>query len=100
VDRRRAVRQSVDLSGSLSVPGQPAQEVRISDISEGGASVHGGSGLSAGATGNLRLDGGLVLPFVVRNVAADYSHLMFTPDAAGSVGMAAFLARLAARRVA
>jgi methyl-accepting chemotaxis protein len=101
VDRRRGIREPVALSGSLSAPGQAAREVRVSDISEGGASVHGGPELSMGSNGTLRLDGGsLVLPFIVRNVEDDALHLMFALDEAGAARIGAFLERLIAGRAA
>jgi methyl-accepting chemotaxis protein len=65
VDRRRVVRHQVDLPCRLSVPGQAVSSAHVIDISEGGASLHGGPSLPLDTRGALHLDSvGFALPNV------------------------------------
>jgi len=81
VDRRRAIRHQVDLPCRLSLPGQAPCTARVTDISEGGASVRGGPSLHPGTHGALHLDGvGFALPCSVHSSEDDTLHLVFELD--------------------
>ncbi len=82
VDRRRSVRQSVDLPCKVSAPGLDTQNARLSDISARGACVRGGPSLPPGTSGTVALDGvQSPIPFTVRACAGDELHIAFSLDA-------------------
>jgi methyl-accepting chemotaxis protein len=86
VDRRQARRHQVDLAARLAIAGQRELDVRVGDLSAGGASLCGVSGLAAGTRGVLRLDGvAVALPCIVRASDEDRVHLAFDPDAAATL---------------
>ncbi len=83
LDRRKAARVPVDLPGRLAVPNGVTQDVRVTDLSAGGASLRGGPALQPAASAMLHLDRfSIVLPVTVRSAEEGVLHLMFTPDAA------------------
>ncbi len=101
VNRRRSERQLVDLPCQLSVPGQATLAARMTDLSEHGACFHGGPSLPAGASGTLAVDAfGFPVPFTVRSCLGDELHVGFALDAAATGKLAAFISRLAQRRLA
>ncbi|HEY1930922.1 MAG TPA: methyl-accepting chemotaxis protein [Acetobacteraceae bacterium] len=101
VDRRHFRRLPADLAAELAIAGHTACSVRVSDISEGGARVHGATNVSAGARGMLRLDGVAVpLPVTVRAVDADAVHLAFEVDDAKAAMVRAALERIERRDAA
>jgi methyl-accepting chemotaxis protein len=55
-DRRRETRYELPLSGQLTLPGQGAQDVRIDNISMGGAHLLPGPMMKSGASVSLSLD--------------------------------------------
>jgi methyl-accepting chemotaxis protein len=101
VNRRRSDRLPVDLACRLSVPGQPAREARVGDISEGGACVRGGPVMAVGENGSLGFAGvGFPVPFRVRSRADDELHVAFALDAAAAVTFRTWLDRMAGPRQA
>jgi hypothetical protein len=96
VDRRHAHRYPVDLSASLVVSGRPVSSVRVTDLSEGGARVHGGPPLPEGMRGTLRFDKeDLAVPFTARAGEDHDLHLMFQPDAVTAARLAPLIKRAA-----
>ena len=53
VDRRKAIRHQIDLPCRLNVHGHAAYTARVTDISEGGASIRDGPSLPAGTRAEL-----------------------------------------------
>ena len=101
VNRRRSDRLPVDLACRLSVPGQPAREARVGDISEGGACVRGGPVMAVGENGSLGFAGvGFPVPFRVRSRADDDLHVSFALDAAAAVTFGTWLDRMLGPRQA
>ena len=86
VDRRQGQRYAADLPGRLAIAGQGEHAVQVSDLSEGGACVHGGPETPVGAQGALRIDGvAVALPCVVRAADSNGLHMEFGPDAAAAL---------------
>jgi methyl-accepting chemotaxis protein len=101
VDRRQHVRHPVNLSCRLSASGTGSRNVKIADLSEGGASIGDGPALTPGTRGTLDIDRlGVPLPFVVRSNEDGLLHLAFDPDAAAAGKLAQLLAQLGLRRAA
>jgi methyl-accepting chemotaxis protein len=101
MDRRKTVRRAVDQACRLTIPGQAACTARIADISEGGASIHGGPLALVGTRGTLHLDStGIALPFSVRSSDKDMLHLIFDLDAATLAKFRATVERLDQNRAA
>ena len=101
VDRRKAIRHQIDLPCRLNVHGHAAYTARVTDISEGGASIRDGPSLPAGTRAELALDGiGFMLPCVIRAGSDDSLHLMFELDATTRVKFQPVLERPAQRRAA
>jgi methyl-accepting chemotaxis protein len=101
VDRRRFIRQQVDLRCRLSVPGQAAGTARVTDISEAGARVRGGPSVQLGTRGTMHLDAaGCDLPFVVREAEGDALRVTFEMDESSAARFRLFLDRLDASRAA
>ena len=97
VDRRETVRHTVGLACRVNVPGQPTASAHVSDISEGGACIHGGPHL----VGELLLDGvGVNLPFVVRGAENDLLHVKFELADAARAQFRPALERLVSSRAA
>jgi len=95
VERRQLQRHQVDLAASLSIANRGALDVRVGDISVGGACVRGAAGAAVGARGVLRLGGVPVpLPCTVRALEDDGLHLAFELDRAGETALASLLDRL------
>jgi methyl-accepting chemotaxis protein len=95
VDRRRTTRHAVDLAGHLAVAGWDAQQIRVSDLSEGGACIQGAVDMPAGERGVLRLDAvSAVLPCVARMTDSTGLHVSFELDAAAAETFDAALAEL------
>jgi methyl-accepting chemotaxis protein len=99
VDRRAGERYPVDVACRLSIAGQGSHAGRLTDISEGGASVADTPALAVASRGTLELDG-LTLPFTVRSGDERGLHLAFQLDAATADRLRAFLARAALRQAA
>jgi methyl-accepting chemotaxis protein len=86
VDRRQGPRYATDLLGRLAIGGQGEHAVQISDLSEGGACLHGAPEMPVGAQGSLHVDDVTVaLPCVVRAADTDGVHMEFAPDAAAAL---------------
>jgi methyl-accepting chemotaxis protein len=101
VERRQSLRLSLDSAGRVAISGQPELDARVTDLSMGGACLHGVSGVSAGGRGTLRIDGiNAALPFTVRAVERDEVHAAFQLDAATSGQLRAMLDGLEQRRAA
>jgi len=101
VERRRFERHNVQLAAELAVPGQMARQVRVQDLSEGGACVEGAEELPAGTRGSLRLDDiPSALPCVVRAVEDDRQHVEFQLDDAARAALRSLLDRLSQREAA
>jgi methyl-accepting chemotaxis protein len=101
VDRRGAARYPVALPCRVTVAGGGTQPATVADLSEGGAMISGGPALSTGTRGTLDVDRiGVKLPFVVRTVDNEGSHLAFELDAATASRFAQVLERLAVQRAA
>jgi len=95
VNRRTSERTVTNLPGTLRVPGQAAQAVRISDLSSGGACILAASPLAAGAQGVLELSGvPSSLPFTVRATEGDFLHVAFALDDAALAELAPALQRV------
>jgi methyl-accepting chemotaxis protein len=101
VERRQFRRYAVDLAARLDVPDHGEHVVRVSDLSEGGVSLHGAPALPPGTSGRLHFDAvALPLSFVVRDADADGLHLSFNLDAAAAGDFRRILPRLASRQAA
>lgn len=98
VDRRRGVRQPVDLPCRLTTA-DAAHDARLADLSEGGACMVGAPPLPVGARGSMALTGVSVpLAFVVRAVDRGGSlHVQFERSEAVSSALGAVLARVRER---
>ncbi len=100
VDRRASPRLPVDMSCRLDVAGGTHQ-AQVSDLSEGGACLSGGSALGIGDRGTLRFDGvSSALPFTVRDQADGKVHVAFDLTEAQSSALQAVLGRVGQRRAA
>lgn len=98
VDRRSETRSPVTLRCRLMVAGHEAHSVMASDLSEGGACLHGGPPLKTGVRGTIDVDGvGFSLPFAVRGADDDGLHVRFELDTAAQVAFRSVARRLAAR---
>jgi len=101
VDRRLFRRVPANLTGRMTVAGGGQHVVRVIDLSEGGASLHGAPALSVGTVGSLMLDGvGRALPLAIRSVHGDTLGVAFQLDEAASVAVRSMLERLAPQRAA
>ncbi|HZB93072.1 MAG TPA: methyl-accepting chemotaxis protein [Stellaceae bacterium] len=101
VDRRRTPRHAVDLPCRMSVAGGAEFAARVTDLSEGGASVRSEETVVSGATGTLQVDGvHMKLPFAVRAGGRGLLHLAFQLDAAGATAFRTVLDGLAPRQAA
>jgi methyl-accepting chemotaxis protein len=86
VDRRHGPRYATDLPGRLAIGGQGEHSVQISDLSDGGACLHGAPEMPVGAQGSLHVDDvAVALPCVVRAADTDGVHMEFAPDAAAAL---------------
>ena len=95
MNRRQGFRHPVDLPCGMSVAGQADCRARMTDISEGGASVKGGPLLQMGARGVLHLDGvGFAFPFTVRGIEDDIVHVSFELDESAAAKFPLVLERL------
>ena len=101
VDRRETQRYPVDLAARLSVAGHDDYTVRVTDLSEGGASARDAPALPQGARGVLQIGGvGVPLPCVVRAVDDDGLHLAFELDSAAATVFRPLLQQLVLRQAA
>jgi hypothetical protein len=101
VDRRQSRRGAVDLGARIVIPGQGEHVGRVSDLSQGGAFLHGAPDLPSGTRGTLHLDGASVaLPCVVRAGGGDGLHLAFELDAAATAAFRPIHDRLIVRPAA
>ena len=95
VERRQLQRHQVDLAASLSIAGRDSHDVRVSDISIGGACVQGAPDVAVDARGVLRLGGVTApLPCTVRASEEDGLHLVFELDHAAEAALNLLLDRL------
>jgi methyl-accepting chemotaxis protein len=92
VERRQLQRHQVDLAANFSVADRGARDVRVIDISVGGACVHGAADVAMGARGVLRL-GGVTMPLScrVRSLEEDALHLVFELDDAAEAALSSLL---------
>jgi hypothetical protein len=87
-------RHQTDLAASLAIADRGARDVRVSDISIGGACVRGAPDIGLGARGVLRLGGVPPLPCRVRASEEDGLHLAFELDHAAEAALNSLLDRL------
>jgi methyl-accepting chemotaxis protein len=100
VDRRIHKRYDVDLSGRLMAGGQTC-DVRVTDLSDGGARVRGTTALQVGARGTLDIAGvGFPLPIVVNRRDDDVLRLSFVLDEEMAARLSGTAERLAQRQAA
>ncbi len=96
VDRRLSKRDDLDLPGRLTLAGGGKLDVRVVNLSEGGARLQGAAELPIGARGTLALDGvRAALPFNVRNNDDGVLGVVFDADAAALAALRTMLERLA-----
>ncbi|WP_198378129.1 methyl-accepting chemotaxis protein [Neoroseomonas rubea] len=96
VDRRVHARHPVDRSATLRLAGATAREVRLLDLSEGGAGVEMAPGdARPGQEGSLRIDG-VDLPVRVASVDQGRAGLVFGAAAPQALAMVRRLAGLKA----
>jgi methyl-accepting chemotaxis protein len=101
VNRRRTPRYAADMPARLSVAGTGDYDVRVRDLSEGGACLHASAPLPAGTAAILRLDGVAVpLPAMVRACEGDVLHLTFELDATAIAALRPILNRLTSLQAA
>jgi methyl-accepting chemotaxis protein len=100
VDRRENERYQMDARGRITVSGVGTHDVRVVDISEGGAGIQGGPALPPRATGTLALDGvGQTLAFTVKDSDEHgLVHLAF--DQPAGEALRTLLQRVAPRQAA
>jgi methyl-accepting chemotaxis protein len=99
-DRRDSERYEVDLACRVVVADE-AHEVRLGNLSDGGASLHGAPALPVGARGAITVQSvGFPLSFVVRRIEADAVYVEFELDAATAVRFRGVPQRLANRLAA
>jgi hypothetical protein len=95
------VRHPVALGCRLSASGPGTRNVKIADLSEGGAAVSEAPALSIGSRGTLDIDRlGAPLPFVVRSNEDGLLHLVFELEQATAGKLAQLLQQLGLRRSA
>ena len=100
VDRRIHRRFDVDLPARLTAAGQSC-EVRVIDLSDGGARVRGMTALQVGERGTLDIKGvGFPLPVVVNRFDDDILRLTFVLDEAMAARLSGTAERLAQRQAA
>jgi len=100
VDRRIHRRFDVDLPARLTAAGQSC-EVRVIDLSDGGARVRGMTALQVGERGTLDIKGvGFPLPVVVNRCDDDILRLTFVLDEAMAARLSGTAERLAQRQAA
>jgi methyl-accepting chemotaxis protein len=100
VDRRADVRQDTSLACRLTVGGR-VHGARVTNLSMGGASLRGGPTMPTGENGELEIEGTTArLPFVVRGVGGDVSHIAFTFDKTGAGEFQSVLRRFLVPRAA
>jgi methyl-accepting chemotaxis protein len=100
VNRRFHERFPVDLPARLSVPGRPAMEVRVRDISVSGAQLHGVGDLSEATTGRLTLEGVDLAISCRASTDAKSTGVRFADDPATRQHAASLVARFAPRGLA
>jgi methyl-accepting chemotaxis protein len=85
VDRRLAERVAVDLSAQAEVGGRKL-DIRLRNLSAGGALIAPVEGVGHGSRGHLSLPGAQALGFSVLDISTEGIHLLFDDvQAAGSV---------------
>jgi methyl-accepting chemotaxis protein len=94
VDRRAHDRLDVDLAGRLALPGRPEFQVRISQISEGDARLHGAAGCHPGMAGELAIDGQRFRVTCATVTDQDTIGVEFDSDAATQGKVMALLGRV------
>jgi hypothetical protein len=95
------VRHPVALGCRLSASGSGTRNVKIADLSEGGAAVSEAPALSIGSRGTLDIDRlGAPLPFVVRSNEDGLLHLAFELEQATAGKLAQLRQQLGLRRAA
>jgi methyl-accepting chemotaxis protein len=100
VDRRIHRRFDVDLPARLTAAGQSC-EVRVIDLSDGGARVRGMTALQVGERGTLDIKGvGFPLPVVVNRCDDDILRLTFVLDEEMAARLSGTAERLAQRQAA
>jgi methyl-accepting chemotaxis protein len=101
VDRRLSKRYDLDLPGRVTLAGGRGLDVRVVNVSEGGARLQGAAELPVGARGTLALDGvRAALPFNVRNNDDGVLGVVFDADAAALAALRTMLERLESRLAA
>ena len=100
VNRRSAQRMPMDFEARLQLPGRPAAEVRVVDMSVGGARLLGIDGVAPGTQGRLAV-GGTELAVICRaSEEANTVGVTFAGDAATAERVSALLSRTQPRRLA
>jgi methyl-accepting chemotaxis protein len=95
VNRRHVTRFSVDRPGQLTIAGIGRRDVRVIDLSEGGARLADAPPVQPNAIGTLELSGvGFALPFRVLGQDPDCTHVAFTLDDAAAAAFRSVPERL------
>ncbi|MCW2247442.1 methyl-accepting chemotaxis protein [Azospirillum fermentarium] len=98
VNRRRQPRFALNLGCAVSAPGGQ-QNATLLNLSEGGATIGGLSGMTSGMRGTVEIPGSTpALAFVVVSADHDNTHVRFDLDTRTQQGFAAAFARLTAGR--
>ena len=101
VDRRGPPRRQVDLPCRLTMPGHAVCAARISNLSAGGATLHGGYAVPPQSIGSIVVDGvGIAIPFTVRACEDDAMHVAFALDTAAAAEVEQIADRFTSDRAA
>jgi methyl-accepting chemotaxis protein len=100
VNRRLHERAKVNVAGRLSIAGRPDIDVRVIDLSAGGAMLEGVSGIPAGSSGRLVI-AGVEFPMVSRaSPEPDRIGAIFASNAATAARATELISRLGGRKQA
>jgi len=99
-NRRMADRIATELPGKLSLSGRAPLDVRVSDVSQTGAKLHGVTDVPTGAGGRLHVQGFDLAVTCHGPRGADTMGVAFATDAANTERAAGLVARLAGHRLA
>ena len=101
VDRRAFSRMEVDLAARIEAAGGAPHQVRVTDLSAGGARIAGDQAISEGVHGVLHIAGfSTGLPFVGRGSGKGHARLAFMLDHETTARLEAFIKGIVPRRAA
>jgi methyl-accepting chemotaxis protein len=100
VNRRSQERILVDLPARLDLPGRPGLQVRLRDISTGGAQLFGVGDITAGTSGRLMLEGVELAVRCRASTDATSTGVIFAEDPATTGHVTSLVTRLASRKLA